>query len=928
MKCCRSLFAFQFKVIIAFSTLALEAIDVLAQVPSPASTLNDATKKLDSAAKARQQDTTLESRIRESTWRLLQGEVASGKSLGLSSGAFDALTRGLVELDQLLTELEQQPELERKLSTQPQLAMRFDSAVARRADAVAKKDLNRADELARLSQLRELNRTYRTLIRHLLSIQTEQLLGQVDETTSNGEEAAKQLTLAEQVVGKRRDFYLFEDEPALEGNNSELKLIQEIAAPYSVDVRRHQRALLAVTLCRLALQSELPSKEILEAALTQADAALADAESPSAVALYARGLASLEIGRLLTRNEPFKDESHKAAADWFQKSQESLVSAQKLMPEKVKLSALRTDLDQLIAEGTSPDVYLSRALELEQRGDLKGAASALVRGVTRHRSRELAMAWIETQWRAGTLDDTGLSKLLSELVQSAVVKPDDAEYLTLRGRIGVINVWRAMNAADDAKPVEAQQAALSQRLLAGLADLKAIPVNIAESMRWSNEAYIALAESTALLLDQSRDKTQATNSLQKVPLIVAELERLMAGKVLHEQLRYWEAIQLARVAEGYLSLRLVPDYQDRARLAFAAAADAGAKLSNGSMALSPAGGAMLRALLQRDESASNRLAQEERQLRVSLQKMLPALVAIPVSDPNTVADSLVMAHRAARATSPTWDPRKQLDARDTIGARDGLVADSRAITAMALVSAKKSDAALQELLTDLWPSIDASDLQSVDWNAVWDKSAELADPLNLYALALAMEEYSVSVLPKDVPERATLLKHALAMFERAVAILNETSAWRERWPYLSALSEAGRDRLANEETALRHAKSLRADLRLSEARNVLEQARHRHPRSIKLREELVQALIDEAQLSPDKQEALLAQALAQLEADTQNESNIPTSILLTLAELRERLGKEAEASQAYREIAARSENQSERLKARSRLVVLQVRNRQ
>jgi len=924
MKFCRNSVAVQFTVI----AFVINGVDVFAQEPAPASTLIDATKKLDSAAKARQQETTLESRIRESTWRLLQGEIASDKGLGLSSGAFDALTRGLAELDQLLTELEQKPDLERKLSTQSQLAMRLDVAVARRADAVAKKDISRADELARLSQLRELNRTYRTLIRHLLSVQTEQLLGQADETANNGEEAAKQLTLAEQVVGKRRDFYLFEDEPALEGNYSEIKLIQEIAAPYADDVRRHQRALLGVALCRLALQSETPSKEVLEAALTQADAALADAATPNAVALYARGLACLEIGRLLTRSEPFKDEQHKAALTWFQKSQESLVSAQKAMPEKVKLSALRTELDQLIAEGTGPNVYLSRALELEQRGDLKGAALALVRGVTRHRSRELAMAWIETQWRAGTVDTAGLEKLLTELVQAAVIKPDDAEYLTLRGRIRVISVWRTLAAADDVKPVDVQQAELSKRLMAGLADLKAVPPSIAESMRWSNEAYIALAESTALLLDQSRDTAEAARSLQKVPLITAELERLLAGKAPHEQLRYWEAIQLARVAEGYLALRLVPDYQDRARLAFAAAADAGSKLSNGSMALTPAGGAMLRAILQREESASNRLAQEERQLRVSLQKMLPALVAMPLSDPNAVADSLVVAHRTARTASPAWDPRKQLDARDTIGARDGLVADSRAITAMALVAAKKSDVALQELLTDLWPNINASDLTLVDWNVIRDKAAELTDPLNLYALALAMEEYSVSVLPPDAPPRATLLKQALALFERSLSILTETSAWRERWPYLSALSEAGRDRLANEDAALRQAKLLRADLRLAEARNILEQARKRHPQSIKLQQELVQALIDEAQLSPDKQQALLTQALAQLEAEAQNESNIPTSTLLTLAELRERLGNVAEASQAYREIVARSDNQSERLKARSRLVVLQVRNRQ
>ena len=167
---------------------------------------------------------------------------------------------------------------------------------------------------------------------------------------------------------------------------------------------------------------------------------------------------------------------------------------------------------------------------------------------------------------------------------------------------------------------------------------------------------------------------------------------------------------------------------------------------------------------------------------------------------------------------------------------------------------------------------------------------------------------------------------ALASFERVSVILRDASAWSERWPYLVSLSQTARDRLVNEESAVRQAKTLRAELRLTEARGVLEQARQRHPRSIILRQELVQALIDEAQLSPDKQQDLLVQALTQLEDEKTREPNLPTSTLFTLAELRERLGKEIEASQAYREVIDRSDNKTEKLKARSRLVVLQVRN--
>ena len=242
------------------------------------------------------------------------------------------------------------------------------------------------------------------------------------------------------------------------------------------------------------------------------------------------------------------------------------------------------------------------------------------------------------------------------------------------------------------------------------------------------------------------------------------------------------------------------------------------------------------------------------------------------------------------------------------------------------MSAKRSDVALRELLPDLWPGLNVTDLNAVDWNAIRDKSTELADPLTIYALGLAIEEYALSKLPPDAPLRATLLKDALASFERVVVILRETTAWRERWPYLVSLALTARDRLANDEAAVRQAQTLRTELRLTEARGVLEQAYQRHPRSVTLQQALVEVLIDEAQLHPDKQQTLLAQALTKLEDEKKREPNFPTSTLLKLAELRETLGKEMEAAQAYREVIERSGNKIEKLKARSRLVVLQVRN--
>ena len=119
----------------------------------PGEHLKTSVLRLEGAKKARTQADTVDGRVREITWRLLVGELATDKSNGLSSAAFDALTRGLKELDELQAEIEKDPALERKLTDQPQLAMRLDATQARLTELAAKKDVSRADELARLSQL-------------------------------------------------------------------------------------------------------------------------------------------------------------------------------------------------------------------------------------------------------------------------------------------------------------------------------------------------------------------------------------------------------------------------------------------------------------------------------------------------------------------------------------------------------------------------------------------------------------------------------------------------------------------------------------------------------------------------------------------------------------------------------------------------------
>lgn len=890
--------------------------------PKAVISITEATKKLNAATQARKLAPTLEARIRESTWRLLVGELASDKSVGLSSNAYESLARGVLEIDKILGELEQTPELETQLSSQPQLAMRFDAAVARRTEAIAKKDLSRADELARLSQLRELNGAYRNVIRHLISAQTEALLGETDATVKSGEAVSRQLKLAEEIVGKRRDYYLFEEEPATEGVDAELKLVQEAATPYDKDAGRHQRAILGLTLCRLAMQADPSDKALLEAGVMNAELALADATSPSSIAFFAQGLGALELGRLVTRDNPFSEQLHSSAAKLFRKSQDAFTAARKSIPDELKLATLRAELDRLIEEGDTPNLFLEQAQRLQQRGDYIAAAALLNRGATRHYSRELALAAVDSLWRSGA-NPKDVDAITRNVVSGGVISADDPEYRALQGQIRVLGVWNLL--MDQGDTVDENQPKLLEQLTAGLADFKAVPSDAPEELRWRVVAMSAFGESAALLIDKSRETSEATHALEQIPVIVAELEKLMVGQPLRVQERLLEAIQCARLAEGYLSLRLSPDYQDRSRLAFASAADVGAKLSQGAIGSRPAGSAVLRALLHRDGAGSDRLAQEERQLRISLQKMLPALAAMPVGEPKEIANSVLAAQRDARTAEPSWDAQKQLDLRDTAGARTGMLADSRAVTAMALVAAQLPDLAMKELLTDLWPEMHFDNAQSLDWKDVQKKSKAIADPLSAYALGLVIEEFAVTQVATNPSLHVSLLKQALDLFDQSATTLGRTAIWRERWPYLQSLAQAGHDRLVSDESDIRRARSLKEQLRLTDARELLDKTRQRHPHSIRTRHIFAQLLIDEAQLSPQLSTALLSRATETL-ADIQNHGDdLSTEMMLELGEMYERVGNREGAVVAYRKVADHSENAVEKLKARSRIALMQIR---
>ena len=873
--------------------------------------------------KAERASAVLADRVRRLSWFLLMGEWAADRGVGLSSNAFDVLSGGLDGLSSLANDLQTSPDLERELVADPFLAMRFDLVAARREELANKRDLSRRDELARLSQLRQLNATYRNLLQQILSAQTGTLTGQTDLAVLAGQTAISQFEQAEAIVGARRDYYLFQDEPALvDPATAELPLARQLAAPFDVSVIRHQHALNALWLCRQARQLEGAAQaSVLERALRSVDAARSSEGDAGIVASYAEGVVCDALGRLKTAANPLSASTHADAEPLFARSAQALTIALKQLEQSGAESELLADTRKLVEDALGDESSLRRAAEELALGDSKAALSTLTRGLHRHRSGRLALRAAELQWRTGALQGEALTAAFDQITAQGGLPEIDPDLVETRRRVQVIETWKALT--QRAEGQAENRSARSAHLAQAVADW---PVDGSrdEHSYWISAAHRSLAIATLFLVNPAKHTAAARAALMDSPEVVAELSRRSQDASLADSSTLREAESIARIAEGHFTLGLVSDGSERARWAFAAAADLDARQPPLAIRLSTSGSTVMNALLAGDQESRAGSTNRERTLRIAAQKMVPAVIAMNLGAPEEVADVLISVRREVRAGGHQFSAEQQLDPRDVGGAAEGLLADSLASTAIALTRADRASEAVACLLEELWPELERpADLTLVDWAVVSDRVVAVADPLVIHALAYALEQYAVEGLPEGHGASRAILQAALAANRAAQTVWSQNIVWRRRWPHLNPLLEEGIARLVSDAAALETVAQLRSELRLNEARQVLGQALRRHPDSVAVRDEFVRALVDESQVSPLQKRELLETALSQL---TRQQSE-PVARTLLRAELCDRLGRHAEALTEYRTVVAMTApgdevDRAASVRARSRIVSL------
>jgi hypothetical protein len=876
--------------------------------------------------------TTPAGRADRASWSLIAGELAADPNGPRAfTGAIDLLADGLKELDSLVRELASDPDLERAIAGKPEVAMRLDAARVRRERAAATLDQAREQERARLAQLRELVRAYRDAANALAVSNAHVLLGDDEAARSAYARAVDKLAELEAVVSRRRDYYLFSDEPALgDAASPDPAFITSAPEPFAPEIRPHLVALQALAAYRLATgRAGQPDGEGLVTALKLADAAPAANGRPSPLAAYVRAGAHRGLALAETAADPLAAAAHDRARPHCEAARAALKERDGLgLREAAALRGVQSECATWARELAAPEPFLERARELTAQGRAADAHAELGRGLAHHRAAPLLLARLEAARRAGTDLDSAASEYRRGC-DEALLDPSDARTRLVGAKLGLAACWKqATEALERLGAVERQELleriASNERLLEPAAG---VDPSGPEAERF---AYRALAVALRAMVDpgpEGRPRQEA--ALREARTAAAELNRRLPGEAAEAQLASREALVACRLAQGYLALRVLPDYRDDAANAFAAAADEQARLPFQTSALKVFGSPLVTALLSRPEGQAMRLAHEERQIRQVLTRFLDGAFAQAAGNRQTAARQMAGALELAGAAGGLLAPGTPLDAGhlldsgDDSDAKQAILRTLRSYAALGYAQAGQGSRALAEAiracLGDVLPTAgDAATTAAITPARVEQAIHASEDPLLAYALGTALEVQAASQPAADAAR--TWFQLALQAHRRARTLFEAAPAEAQRHAAPADANARALARLESPASDLEQAHRLCQTDRAGEAVALLREAMRRHPAAPAVRAELAGALRDQVVIG-QAPATLLREALAVLDVP----GAAPPEIALLQGEIHERLGEPGPALRSYRAVLTGSATPEQRAQARSRAALLAAR---
>lgn len=900
-----------------------------------------------------QGEKTVANQVRLGTWLVMFGELATErKDLGLWSRASDAFDEGMGHIAQVQLAIDKDPKLEQQIAKEPAVAMRLDAARVRKEQIDKRQQLARAQEVERLNQLRGLVRAYRDLTQQMAMSNISFLLESYDSTRDANDLVLKQLAAVQGIVKQRKEYYLFSDEPKL-GDDADFKLINTVPDPVSQEMVSCVKAVQAMAAYRLGTKgSGQADPKLLTEARSWAENALGEsqpAEEASAsgqdknnvLAHFVLGLAHEALGVLQTKERPGDLERHKTARQHFDVAKTHLDRVVALGKERGAKEGSLPLMVQEAQEGAqrlqSSAPFLTKAIELTRQGKVEEAWAQLKEGVQRHPAIELWLAQVEAGRRA-RLEPAALLADLDSAVAGGVVPKNDYRASLVRAKVSLPGIWKAISQSETAPQPAAILGQTAKDLQRDEALLREAATNAAadQPAQAQANAFLALAIAYNAMIAKSDTNTEARLKegyrLARDAAAVLEVQ-LKNSSDGGQEMACREALVASRLALGYLSVRVLPDYRDEAMLAFAAAFDEMAKLPFLQADVKLLGSPMIAAVARRTGEAGTKLAMEERRQRQAMTLCAEAALALHFGQPTAAAEQMKAAVRAAEESLPNQQTERLPNAAQLLSQADGFEAkvalrDSmHAFKALADVAAGRQQEALRECLSVLVPeSLPQAQPEGANLanDALLTQAvSRVQSPLLGHALAVSLDACCDCLPAGPNPQREGLVRWAKAAQKRTNDLFVSLPL-QSRYPHVATMNQETGRRLAAPDHYLQSATAFRRRGDLAGAAAHLEEGLKRHSNSPELWRTLLEVQIEQVQQGGGTADGY-GRIIERLAAAEQQRLLTDYLVNYYRGAVYERMGKPADALAAYEKALSQATAPADRIRARSKAAALRTR---
>ena len=920
---------------------------LVAQEPNTGE-ISKIAQDLRTALEKMKSDPTVDNRVRVATWRLLMAELATerGDSVSLWSVATDQFVEGVAELRQIEDAIAKNPALERKLSEAPAVAMRLDAARVRQGAIEQRAQLARSAERQRLNQLRSIAKEYRDLLARMSEVDLYLRLEDYPRVRTANADVLKGIGRIQEIARSRKDYHLFDDEPAVDGD-ADFKVVQSTPAPLNVELIAHFKAIHALASCRLAMRGESPNDELLKEATSWANAALSGNAVPglelpdghvadNPLGHYVLGLTSESSGVQTTRPNPAAAELHQQARPFFLEANKHFKLAAAALSKSASGNKVLAQLAAEIANRTksleSDALFLSLAESETLKGRPQAAWDILREATTRHRNQPLWLALLDAGRRGG-IKQEDLQQAIAISVQGDILADNDCAAQIVLMKASTEAVWGEVSQQGVAKVAAARRQQLAERLAKQSDVLRnALASEKSDSLRVQGQAFLSLAIAyQSLLASNTGDQGDALREAHRLARdAMAALEpALSSEKNEMVAISMREALIASRLSYGHISVLVLPDYRDDALLAFAAAFDEMAKLPFRKGDVAILGSPMISAMAARTGESGTKLAFEERRYRELVTRFLEGMYTLQFGNAGAAADQMATALRLGQQAGGTPGQTGPRDAGVMLGQTDGFDAqvtlhDSvRAFKVLADIEAGRSEDALVECVRILVPSAPLASVENVNQTVLNGAVDRIQSPLVGFAFASALEANVTSLDLEQSSRREILLAATSAALDRVEQQL-KSQRMQNRYPHVAALVADARQRLGSVNVFQDRANQLRASGDLKGSVNALVDGLRRHPQSADLWRLYLETQIEQAQRGNESEDTF-RQLLVRIGRVRQLNMISPFQQHFYSAVLHERLGDTRSSLQAYENAVATAEQSRDRVLARSKVSQLRVR---